>query len=85
MERKAEIVWTSENIGRIEIMAENGNVPQIQTLAETENNSIWKAVEPDGETTYNLQLNNVTINFFQEEWDEFLDLIRGLPKEGKAK
>ena len=52
--------------------------PEIKTttLAETENMGAWKAEEPDGETVYNLQLNNVTIHFFQEEWDEFVDLIK---------
>jgi hypothetical protein len=64
-------------------MAGNENEPQIQTIVETENYSIWRADEPDGETTYNLQLNNVTINFFHEEWDEFLELVKGLLKEGK--
>lgn len=52
--------------------------PQIDTLAETENYVAWRAAEPDGEVTYNLQLNNVTINFFQEEWNEFLDLARAV-------
>ncbi len=64
-------------------MAGNDNEPQIKTIVETENYSIWRADEPDGETTYNLQLNNVTVNFFQEEWDEFLDLVRNLLKENK--
>ena len=64
-------------------MAGNGQEPKIQTIVETENYSIWRADEPDGETTYNLQLNNVTINFFDEEWSEFLDLVRELLKEGK--
>ncbi len=54
--------------------------PEIKTttLSETENMVAWKADEPDGEAVYNLQLNNVTIHFFQEEWDEFIDLIKGL-------
>jgi len=52
--------------------------PKTETLAETDNYVIWKAEEPDGETTYNLQLNNVTVNFFREEWDEFLELIHSL-------
>jgi hypothetical protein len=64
-------------------MAGNEREPNIRTIVETENYSIWKADEPDGETTYNLQLNNVTINFFQEEWTEFLELVRGLLKEVK--
>lgn len=64
-------------------MAEKDHEPQIRTIVETENYSIWRADEPDGETTYNLQLNNVTVNFFQEEWDEFLTLVRDLMKETK--
>jgi hypothetical protein len=54
--------------------------PEIKTttLSETENMAAWKAVEPDGEVIYNLQLNNVTVHFFQEEWDEFLALAKGL-------
>ena len=46
------------------------------TIAETESMGAWKAEEPDGEVVYNLQLNNVTIHFFQEEWNEFVDLIK---------
>jgi hypothetical protein len=55
-------------------------VPNIktQTIAETENYIAWKAKEPDGETTYHLELNNVTLHFFQEEWEEFLELVRAL-------
>jgi hypothetical protein len=56
----------------------NNHEPETQTLAETENYVAWKAEEPDGETTYHLELNNVTIHFFREEWDEFLQLARTL-------
>ncbi len=48
------------------------------TLAETENYIAWLAEEPDGETTYHLEVNNVTLHFFQEEWKEFLDLVKDL-------
>ena len=56
------------------------NAPNIETktLAETDNYSAWKALEPDGEVTYHLQLNNMTIHFFQEEWDEFIELVKSL-------
>jgi len=54
--------------------------PKTDTLAETENYLAWQAEEPDGETTYHLELNNVTLHFFLEEWDEFLDLARTLIK-----
>ena len=58
-------------------MSDNSEI-KTTTLAETENMGAWKAEEPDGETVYNLQLNNVTVHFFQEEWDEFIDLVRML-------
>ncbi|MBN1267815.1 MAG: hypothetical protein JXA25_20155 [Anaerolineales bacterium] len=45
-------------------------------LAESNNFLIWKAEEPDGEPTYHLELGQVTVHFFEEEWKEFLELIR---------
>jgi hypothetical protein len=49
-----------------------------ETIAETSNFILWKANEPDGETTYHLELGTVTVHFFQEEWEEFIELIKGL-------
>ncbi len=57
-------------------MPDHRSEPETETLAETENFMVWKAEEPDGETTYHLELNNVTVHFFQEEWEEFLELAR---------
>ena len=48
--------------------------PVTTTIAETENYLAWRADEPDGESTYHLELNNVTLHFFKEEWQEFLKL-----------
>ena len=59
-------------------MSEKNQKVDTKTLAETENFVAWQADEPDGETTYHLQLNNVTVHFFQEEWDEFIILISEL-------
>lgn len=59
-------------------MTEESLDPEITTLAETDNFIAWKATEPDGETTYHLELNNVTVHFFAEEWQEFLDLTKAL-------
>ncbi len=56
------------------------NEPKTETLAETENFMAWRAEEPDGETTYHLELNNLTVHFFDEEWKEFLTLVKGLLK-----
>ena len=55
--------------------------PKTFTLAETDNFIAWRAEEPGGETTYHLQLSNVTIHFFKEEWDEFKALIQTLVKK----
>ena len=33
-------------------MTNNGKEPQTDTLAETDNYMVWKAEEPDGETTF---------------------------------
>jgi hypothetical protein len=49
-----------------------------ETIAETSNFILWKADEPDGETTYHLELGTVTVHFFHEEWEEFIELIKGL-------
>ena len=59
--------------------------PKTQTMAETDNYMAWMAEEPDGETTYHLELNNVTLHFFQEEWDEFLDLARIVVRDADKK
>jgi hypothetical protein len=57
----------------------NGNPElNIKTIVETDNYSAWQADEPDGEATYHLELNNVTVHFFKEEWEEFLELAKRL-------
>ncbi len=59
-------------------MAKNDTDPETSVMAETDNYLAWQADEPDGETTYHLELNNVTLHFFQEEWEEFLKLAKEL-------
>jgi hypothetical protein len=49
-----------------------------ETLAESENFVAWSSVEPDGETTYHLELGVVTVHFFHEEWVELLALMQEL-------
>ena len=51
---------------------------ETEVVAETEHYLAWRADEPDDESTYHLELNNVTIHFFAEEWDEFLALVQAL-------
>jgi hypothetical protein len=56
----------------------NHGEPRTETIAETDNFHAWLAEEPDGETTYYLQAGRATINFFQEEWDQFLELVKDI-------
>jgi hypothetical protein len=51
---------------------------ETQTIAETDNFVAWSVEEPDGEMTYHLELNNVTLHFFREEWEEFIELMRSI-------
>ena len=61
-------------------MTKENNDQDIDTdvIAETENYLAWRADEPDGESTYHLELNNLTVHFFNEEWQEFLLLAETL-------
>lgn len=47
----------------------------VETLAETENYSAWISDEPDGEQVVHLELGQVTVHFFAEEWAEVVQLI----------
>lgn len=64
-------------------MTKEDPTPEITTLCETENYIAWRAEEPDGENTYHLELNNVTLHFFAEEWQEFIKLAKDLVKSVK--
>jgi hypothetical protein len=59
-------------------MAKDASMPETDVIAETDNYIAWEAKEPDGEVTYHLELNNVTLHFFREEWEELLDLMRAV-------
>ena len=58
------------------------NTPVTTTIAESQNYIVWKAEEPDGETTYHLELGTVTLHFFQEEWKELLEVVQLVREEG---
>lgn len=57
----------------------------VETLVETERYTIWRAKEPDGELQYHLDMENVTLHFFQEEWDEFLSVMESLLEGGEGR
>ena len=50
--------------------------PDIKTeeIAKTEAFMSWKAYEPD-EVTYHIEFGKITVHFYQEEWDEFVDFV----------
>ena len=50
----------------------------IDILAETDLFNLVRTVEADGETTYHLELGNVTVHFFREEWEELVRTIHEL-------
>jgi hypothetical protein len=61
-------------------MANEQPEPKTKVISETDNYLAWMAEEPDGEITYHLELNNVTLHFFKEEWEELLTLAESLVK-----
>lgn len=63
------------------MLNENDQNLDTEIIAETENFLAWRADEPDEESTYHLELNNLTVHFFEEEWDEFLQLVEMLLEE----
>lgn len=52
------------------------NEPKISTLVEAEDKFFYTSEEPDGEVTYHLQINNVTLHFFLEEWQSALEFLK---------
>jgi len=59
--------------------------PKTDTISETDNYMAWRAEEPDGETTYHLELNNINIHFFNEELEEFMALVRAIVRDADGK
>jgi len=54
--------------------------PKIKMIIEQDDYLLYSADEPDGETTYHMQINNVTLHFFNEEWLETLDFLSEVVK-----
>ena len=58
-------------------MADLANSSGVETeqLAETDNYMLWRSKEPDGEVSYHVDLDTVTLHFYEEEWQDFVGLI----------
>ena len=59
-------------------MSKEDSAPPTVMLAETENYAVYSAEEFDGETTYHVELDKVTLHFFREEFEEFLRLLKAV-------
>ena len=59
--------------------------PTIEILAESERFNLIRTLEPDGETTYHLELGNVTVHFFREEWEELVQAICNVERHAAAR
>ncbi len=58
-------------------MADANDFPT-HVLSETDNYVIYTAEEFEGETTYHVELDKVTLHFFKEEFEEFVRLVKAV-------
>jgi len=58
---------------------------KINMIVESEDNFAYVAEEPDGELTYHLQINNVTLHFFAEEWQDTMTFLQEVVKAYQEK
>ncbi|MDX1663923.1 MAG: hypothetical protein R3272_09025 [Candidatus Promineifilaceae bacterium] len=49
-----------------------------EILAETESYFVWRSDE-DGEYAYHLELGGVSLHMTSEEWEELVELMKGVP------
>lgn len=59
----------------------NGNNQSSQDgdiIAETESYFVWRSDE-EGEFVYHLELGGVSLHMTSEEWEELVELMKGVP------
>lgn len=49
-----------------------------EIVAETEDYFVWRSNE-EGEFVYHLELGGVSLHMTSEEWEELVELIKGVP------
>ncbi len=73
-------VTTGVAVSVVPVVAEETDVMNdeaiLTTLAESERFAILKAESPDGETTYHIEMEQVTIHLLPDEWAEFQALLQ---------
>lgn len=63
----------------------NGDDVKVDTLAETDNYIAWVSHEPDGEDVFHIELGQVTVHFYREEFEEVLALFKEVSKAYREK
>jgi hypothetical protein len=56
-------------------MAEQHNPDGFETIAQTENYIAWLSTEEDGEQVIHIELGQVTLHFYRDEWMELVALV----------
>lgn len=64
------------------MMMPSNSEPEV--IAQTENFVIWTVQDADGEPLYHLDINNLVVRFFTEEWEEFKTFAAKFAKNPKA-
>ncbi len=54
------------------------NSRSTNVLSETDNYVIYTAEEFEGETTYHVELDKITLHFFKEEFEELVQLVKAV-------
>jgi hypothetical protein len=50
--------------------------PNVKTLGESENYAVWVSNEAEQEDLiYHIELENMTLHLFEDEWEEFVSVI----------
>lgn len=49
-----------------------------EIIAETEDYFVWRSKE-EGEFVYHLELGGVSLHMTSEEWEELVELMKGVP------
>ena len=55
----------------------------IEILAETDDFSVWRMEDPDGEMLYHVEFGPVTVHLFHEDWVQFVELASQLGALGE--
>lgn len=52
---------------------------KLEPLAETENFMVYTTADEENETIYHVEVFNITLHFYEDEWNEFAALIHTIP------